>query len=266
MRPNTAKKLLKEGKPAVGVWINWPSLPEVEALGTIGWDWLVVDTEHGAIDLETLQALFIAIGTTPTIPMCRVPSNDPTAIKRVLDAGSMGIVVPMVLTPDDARAAVRAAKYPPEGIRSSGGGRWRYHHGPDYAEKANDEILVVVMIEHVEAVKQAEAILSVPGVDACFIGPNDLAWSMNVPHGKARGTPEHQELIQTVLKAAKAVGVPAGIHCGSPEEVNQRIDQGFQFLACQNDAAFMMSGVNAAFRTVAEGKAALAERKTPVTA
>lgn len=256
MRPNTAKKLLKEGRPAVGVWINWPSVAAAEALATIGWDWLVVDTEHGAIDLETLQNLFMAISTTATVPMCRVPSNDPTTIKRVLDAGSMGIVVPMVLTPEDAQNAVRAAKYPPHGIRSSGGGRWRYHHGPDYVERANDEIAVIVMIEHVDAVKRAEEILSVPGVDACFIGPNDLAWSMSTPYGRARGTPEHQELIQAVLKAAKKVGVPAGIHCGSPQEVTQRIDQGFQFLACQNDGAFLMECATSAFKQVKEHRQA----------
>lgn len=250
MRKNTAKQLLQAGRPAVGVWINWPSVCAAEALATVGWDWLVVDTEHGAIDLETLQNLFIAIGSTPTIPMCRVPWNDPKDIKRVLDAGALGIVVPMVCSAEDAEKAVKAAKYPPEGIRSSGGGRWRYWAGPDYTEHANDEIMVVVMIEHVDAVRRAEEILSVKGVDACFIGPNDLAWSMGVPHGKARGTPEHQALIEEVLRAAKKVGVPAGIHCGSPEEVNQRIDQGFQFLACQNDGAFLMKSATEAHRLI----------------
>ncbi len=249
MRPNTAKRLLKAGKPACGVWINWPSPVAAEALASIGWDWLVVDTEHGAIDLETLQNLFIAIGATPTIPMCRVPWNDPIHIKRVLDAGSLGIVVPMVCSAEDAAKAVSAAKYPPEGIRSSGGGRWRYWAGPNYAEEANDEIMVVVMIEHVDAVRNAEAILSVKGVDACFIGPNDLAWSMS-PYGRARGSAEHQTLIDEVLRAAKKVGVPAGIHCQSPEEVTRRIDQGFQFLACQNDGAFMMKAATEAFTLI----------------
>lgn len=250
MRPNTAKHLLQAGKPAVGVWINWPSVCAAEALATVGWDWLVIDTEHGAIDLETLQGLLIAIGSTPTIPMCRVPWNDPVYIKRVLDAGSLGIVVPMVCSAEEAAQAVKAAKYPPQGIRSSGGGRWRYWAGADYAEKANDEIAVIVMIEHVDAVRNAEEILAVPGVDACFIGPNDLAWSMDTPHGKARGTPEHQALIAQTLAAARKVGKPAGIHCGSPEEVVQRIDQGFQFLACQNDGAFLMKAATDAFNQI----------------
>jgi 4-hydroxy-2-oxoheptanedioate aldolase len=250
LKPNTVKRILQAGKPAVGVWINWPSPVAAEALASVGWDWLVVDTEHGAIDLESMQAMFIAIGATPTIPMCRVPWNDPVHIKRALDAGSLGIVVPMVCTPEEATQAVRAAKYPPEGIRSSGGGRWRYYAGADYTEKANDEIAVIVMIEHVDAVKNAEAILSVKGVDACFIGPNDLSWSMDVPFGRARGTPEHQALIAEVLRAAQKVGVPAGIHCSGPEEVNRRIDQGFQFLACTNDAGFMMKAATEAFSLV----------------
>lgn len=250
MRKNTAKQLLKDGKPAVGVWINWPSVAAAEALASVGWDWLNVDVEHGAIDLETLQSMFIAIGATPTIPMCRVPWNDPKEIKRVLDAGALGIVVPMVCSPEDAANAVRAAKYPPQGIRSSGGGRWRYSAGPNYAEEANDEIMVVVMIEHVDAVRRAEEILSVEGVDACFIGPNDLAWSMSTPHGKARGSAEHQALIDEVLRAAKKVGVPAGIHCSSAEEVTRRIDQGFQFLACTNDVSFMMKSATDAHKLV----------------
>lgn len=255
MRKNTAKQLLQNGKPAVGVWINWPSPVAAEALASVGWDWLVVDTEHGAVDLETLQSLFIAIGATPTVPMCRVPWNDHVGIKRVLDAGSMGIVVPMVVNAEEAERAVQAAKYPPEGVRSSGGGRWRYAYGPNYSEEANDEIAVIVMIEHVDAVRNAEEILSVKGVDACFIGPNDLAWSMS-PYGRARGSAEHQALIAEVLRAAKKVGVPAGIHCGGPEEVNQRIDQGFQFLACANDAAFMMKSATEAFTMIQQHREA----------
>ena len=255
MRPNTAKRLLREGKPAVGTWINWPSVAAAEALASAGWDWLVVDTEHGAIDLETLQNLFIAIGTTPTIPMCRVPWNDPMSIKRVLDAGAYGIVVPMVCSAEEAERAVKAAKYPPEGIRSAGGGRWRYWAGPDYMAHANEEILVVVMIEHIDAVERAEEILSVPGVDAGFIGPNDLAWSMGLGLGP-RNVGAHKEAIARVLAAGKKVGVPVGLHCRSAEEVVERIDQGFQFLACANDGAFMMNAVTEAVNTIKRHRAA----------
>ena len=263
MRINTVRKLMSEGKPTVGLWINMPSVVGAEALASVGWDWLTLDVEHGCMDYETQQNLFIAIGANGTMPLARIPENDTAVIKRTLDAGAYGVVVPMVCTAEEAKRAASACRYPPAGVRSAGGGRWRYWAGPDYLEHANNHILCIVMIEHIDAVARAEEILSVEGVDSCFIGPSDLSWSMGL-NGKR--DERHEAAIQQVLAAGKKVGTPVGLHCMSAQEVCKRMEQGFQFLACQNDASFMMSGVNAAFRTVAEGKAALAERKTPVTA
>ena len=248
MKPNKVKRLLQAGKPAVGVWLNIPSPATAEAMASLGWDFLTVDVEHGAIDLETIQNMFIAIGSNGAIPLARITWNDHVVIKRILDAGAFGVVVPMVCSPAEAEAAVKACKYPPEGIRGAGGGRWRYSAGSNYMEEANDEIMCVVMIEHPDAVRQVEQILSVDGVDACFIGPNDLSWNMGL-HGR-RDDPRHAEAIQRVLEAGKKVGKPTGIHCLSAEEVNQRIEQGFQFLACQNDIAFMMGAATTAFKTI----------------
>jgi 4-hydroxy-2-oxoheptanedioate aldolase len=247
MRPNTAKRLLMEGKPALGTWMNMATITGAEFLSYVGWDWLVLDIEHGCFNPETMQAMFIAIGTTGTIPMARIAWNDPCIIKQTLDAGALGVVVPMVCTPEEAAKAVAAAKYPPDGIRSAGGGRWRYWAGSDYPQHANEEILVMVMIEHQTAVENAEAILRVPGVDGAFIGPNDLAWSMGLkPHGLGEQDPAHAEAVAKVLAAGKKTGVPVGIHCRSKEEVVQRIKEGFQFLACTNDVTFMMSAATAA--------------------
>jgi 4-hydroxy-2-oxoheptanedioate aldolase len=250
VRKNTAKALLQQGKPAVGAWMNFPSVVAAEALASIGWDWICVDTEHGAIDLETAQNLFLAIGANGTIPIARVPWNDVISIHRILDAGAYGIVVPMVNSAEEAERAVKAAKYPPDGMRSAGGGRWRYWAGADYPRHANDEIMVVVMIEHIDAVSRAEEILSVPGVDACFIGPNDLAWSMGCALDKGPKDPSHIEAVAKVLEAAKKVGVPAGIHCLSPDDVNGRIEAGFQFLACMSDGAFLMKSATEAFQKI----------------
>lgn len=250
MRFNTAKRLLREGKPAIGTWMNFAGIGHAEALAHTGWDWIVVDTEHGAIDMETLAAMFIAIGTTDTIPMCRVAWNDPMLIKRALDAGAYGVVVPMVNSPEEAKAAVDACRYPPLGIRSSGGGRWRYWAGNDYPQHANDEILCVVQIEHIDAVRRVREILSVPGVDACFIGPNDLAWSMGLQFATGEARKPHEEAIQEVLNGAREVGVPAGIHARSAEEVVQRIKQGFQFIACLNEAHFMFNGAQEAVKYI----------------
>jgi 4-hydroxy-2-oxoheptanedioate aldolase len=247
LKENTAKKLLKSGEPAIGIWLNVPNLNSAEALATIGWDWLTLDVEHGCYNPETQQAMFLAIASQGVVPLARIANNDPTIIKQTLDAGAMGIVVPMVCSAEEARRAVEASKYPPEGIRSAGGGRWRYAYGSDWQQRANDETLCIVMIEHQTAVERAEEILSVPGVDACFIGPNDLSWSMGL---KGQRNEAHSAALLKVRDAGQKVGTPVGLHCQSPQEVVERIGQGFQFLACQNDMAFMATGAAAAFKHI----------------
>lgn len=248
MRINTTKRLLREGKPAIGAWLTFPSPHVAEVMAHSGWDWVTVDAEHGPIGLETLSTMFMAIGTTAAMPLCRIPANDPVWIKRILDAGAMGIIVPMVCSAAEAAQAVQAAKYPPAGIRSAGGGRWRYWAGGDYPLHADDEILVVVMIEHAAAVERVDEILAVPGIDACFIGPNDLAWSMGLGKGPGASDPAHAKAVATVLTAAKKAGVPAGIHCRSVDEVATRAADGFQFLACTSDQYML-------FTTASQGAA-----------
>lgn len=261
MRINTTKRLLQAGKPAIGTWLNFPCVNSAEAMAHAGWDWVTVDAEHGPMTIEMMNNMFTAIGTTAAMPFCRIPDNDPVWIKRILDAGAMGIVVPMVCSAEEAENAVKYAKYAPEGIRSAGGGRWRFWAGEDYPKHANDEILVVVMIEHIDAVNRVEEILSVPGVDACFIGPNDLAWSMGLGKGLGAKDPAHVAAIERVLAGAKKVGVPAGIHCQSVEEVMLRVEQGFQFLACINDQNFMFRGASQGARQIREkiGRPAIGE-------
>jgi 4-hydroxy-2-oxoheptanedioate aldolase len=249
IKENTAKQLLKAGKPAVGIWLAMPSLTGAEALATIGWDWLTLDVEHAPINLETQQALFLAIASQGCVPLARIAANDATIIKQTLDAGAMGVVVPMVCSAEEAERAVAACRYPPEGIRSAGGGRWRFAYGADWQQRANDETLCIVMIEHHVAVERAAEILAVPGVDACFIGPNDLSWSMGL-HGKRNAA--HEEALLRVRDAGRKTGTPVGLHCLSAQEVVERIGQGFQFLACQNDMAFMMAGATAAHRAIRE--------------
>lgn len=252
MRLNKVKRLLKEGKPAIGSWLNLPCLNSAEAMAHAGWDWVTVDAEHGPMDMLMLNNMFMAIGTTDAVPMCRIPENDPVWVKRILDAGAMGIVVPMVCSAEEAAMAVKYAKYPPEGIRSAGGGRWRFWAGGDYTQHANDEILVIVQIEHPDAVERAEEILSVPGVDGCFIGPGDLAWTMGFGKGLGEKDPRHAEAVARVVRAAKKVGVPAGIHCRSVEEVPARVEQGFQFLACMNDIGFLFNAASQGCRSIRE--------------
>jgi 4-hydroxy-2-oxoheptanedioate aldolase len=240
MRPNTVKALLKAGKPSVGAWMNFPCVMEAEALASVGWDWVCLDVQHTAVGTETMASIFLAIGAGGSIPLARVPGGDPIIVGRALDAGAYGVVVAQVNNKADAEKAVASTKFAPIGIRSSGAGRAEYFAGSDYARYANEEMLCIPMIEHIEAVENVEEILSVPGVDGCFIGPWDLAMSMGMAFDWAANADKHAAAVKKVLDAGKKLGVPTGIHCGSPEEVNQRIEAGFQFLAAANDASFML--------------------------
>jgi 4-hydroxy-2-oxoheptanedioate aldolase len=236
MKTNTVKKNLARKEPSIGSWLNLASPLAAEYMAHVGWDWLVVDTEHSVADAATASEMFRAICTTDTIPMARAVGNDPLQIKRLLDAGALGLVIPMIKSADEAQRAVKAMKYPPEGDRSAGGGRTRFY-GSDYVQNANAEIAVIMQIEHAEGVRNVREILAVPGVDISFIGPNDLSRSL----GCRMGAPEHEEAIQEVLRASLEAGIPTGIHCWSASEAGRRIDQGFRFIAIKNDVDFMFS-------------------------
>ncbi len=242
MRRNIVKAKLAQGKPAVGCWMTLGSPLVAEHLAHIGFDWLVVDAEHGPASVETAMLCFMAISTTETVPMARVAWNDPHLIKRVLDMGALGVVVPMVNSVEEAQRAVGAMKHPPEGFRSHGSGRSHYY-GSDYEERANEEIVVVIMLEHIQGVERAEEILSVPGVDACFIGPADLAASLDAKWGDEKS----EEAIQRILEAGKAVGTPAGIQCQSAEELNRRAAEGFQYLSLLSDTWLLTGAARSEF-------------------
>jgi len=178
----------------------------------------------------------------------------------VLDIGAYGVVIPNVLDRREAEQAVAACRYPPEGIRGVGTLRGRLYGGPDYIDAANREIAVIAMIEHIDAVNRAEDIMSTPGVDAIFIGPNDLAASMGLPLGLDNPHPEHQKAVAHVLAVGKRLGLPVGIHCGSVEAVNQRIAEGFLWLALSTDAGFLAEAALRAFQRLDTPAAAEAQR------
>ena len=250
MRVNTAKRKLQEGEATIGTWLATGSPLAAEMLAHQGFDWLNVDMEHNAIDLQTTQSLFQAIATTDTIPFARVPWNDPQIIKRVLDIGAYGVVVPTVETVDQAEQAVGACRYPPEGYRGMGTIRGRLYGGDDYAEQANKEICVVLMLETKTAVDNADEILKVPGIDAVFIGPNDLAASMGLPLGLDNAHPDHVAAVESIRRSCENAGVPSGIHCASSASVNQRIGEGFQWIALSSDAGFMTGQASSEIKTL----------------
>ena len=258
MRENTVKSAWKAGKGTIGAWLSIPSSYSAETMAHQGFDWLCVDMQHGVIDYRDAVAMFTAISTTSAIPFCRVPWNDPAIVMKVLDAGAYGVVVPLINTRADAELAVAACRYPPEGIRSNGANRGLLYGGPDYVRAANAQIACVVMIETRQAIANLDDILSVPGVDGIYIGPNDLAFALGVPVGMDNQHPLHVETVDTILAACKRHGVAAGIHTGGPAFTRRFLDQGFQMVTLTSDAVAMTRGVRAQLEELGMTKAAVA--------
>jgi 4-hydroxy-2-oxoheptanedioate aldolase len=248
MRPNRVKRLLRAGKPAVGTWLTLGSVPAARALARSGFDWLTVDTEHNAIGVETAASCFAAAADADCPVFARVPSNRHDHIKRVLDTGAHGVVVPMVNTRQEAEEAVSACLYPPRGTRSVGG----YAHAinfaatpTDYYAKADDELLVVLQCEHITAVRDFDRVYSVPGIDAVFVGPNDLAASMRAPDGTPPSPEAFRQALADILAGCKEIGVAAGIHTFSAADAAARIAEGWQFIAVSSELRFMTDGAKA---------------------
>jgi len=247
MRPNTVKRKLRAGEPAIGTFMALGSTLGAEQLAHLGFDWLLIDQEHGAIDAPLTQSLLQAISTTETIPLIRVPANREEWIGRALDAGAYGVIVPMVNTREDAEEAVRAARYPPVGSRGIGGSRTRLYGGADYVQRANEEILLIVELEHADAVRNAREILGVPGIDAYFIGPGDLCSSLGLPHTWEPDYPEFWAAIDEISRVGKELGVPGGIHA-SPARATAMLDRGYQFIAVGFDVSFLAGAASAALQ------------------
>jgi 4-hydroxy-2-oxoheptanedioate aldolase len=238
MRTNIVKQRLREGKPTFGTWLSLGDMHVTRVLARSGFDWLTLDMEHAPIDWAQAATIFALVADAGCVPLVRVPEGDHYCIKRALDAGAWGIVVPMVNTVEQAKIAIAAAKYPPVGNRSVGGGMHAINFAAEareYYERANDEILVVLQTESPEGVANAEAIYQLPGCDAIFVGPVDLRFNMRTPHGCKPTDEEHEAMVQRVIQTGKKTGTPTGIHAMSPENALKRASQGMQFLAVGSD-------------------------------
>lgn len=245
MRSNPVKAKLNSGKPAVGTWLSLGSVTAARFLARSGFDWLTVDIEHSLVGMESATTIFGAVADAGCIALARVPSNRHDHVKRVLDNGAHGIVVPMVNTRQEALDAVAACKYPPQGTRSVGGSvhalNWNAKPA-DYFAKANDEILIVLQCEHIDAVRTFDDVFSVPGVDAVFVGPNDLMASMRDKAGNPPAPEVFAKTLSDILVSCKRLGIPAGIHTFSAEEANKRIVEGWQFIAVGSELKMMVDG------------------------
>jgi len=253
MRTNPVKEKLRRGEPSFGTWLSLGDLYATRVLARLGFDWLTLDIEHSAIDWKQATTIFAAVADAGCVPLARVPEGSHHYIKRVLDAGAWGIVVPMVDTVEQAKVAIAAAKYPPVGNRSVGGGMHSMNfqaEAGEYFERANDEILVVLQTESPQGVKNAEEIYSLPGCDAIFIGPNDLRFQMREEDGTFPTTDAHEAAIQRVIEVGKQVGTPTGIHAMDAESARERAAQGMQFLAVGSDLRLMTAQAQATVKAL----------------
>lgn len=253
MRANPVKQALKAGQPSIGTWLSLGSITASRFLARCGFAWLTVDIEHSLVDWETATHMFASIADAGCVALARVPANRHDHIKRVLDNGAHGVVVPMVNTRQEAEDAVAACLYPPQGTRSVGGSvhALNFQATPtDYYARANQELLVVLQCEHIQAVEDAESIFRVPGIDAIFVGPNDLAASMRGKDGSPPGGEATSRAMAHILATCKKYGVPAGVHCYSAEEARARIDEGWQFLAIGSELRMMLDAAAAVVKGV----------------
>ena len=238
------KTMLREGRAALGGWVMTGNPAVVEIMADEGFDFLVADMEHTPINVETFYHMALAVKGTGCELLARLPACDMVLAKQVLDMGAAGIIVPSVNSSAEAAQTVAMAKYPPDGIRGAALCRATAfgRQFDDYYRNHNRNVLVVAMIEHISAVKQADAILATPGLDAILIGPYDLSASMGIP-----GQLQHPDVLaaqQVVLAACRKHKVAPGIHVApvDPADVANRLAQGFLFVPCGIDTAFVREG------------------------
>lgn len=250
---NRTKQRLREGQLVIGQWISLPSPAVAELVASFSMDWLVIDAEHGPAGWETVEDIVRAMKGTEVTPVVRVPSNDPAYIKKALDRGGFGVVVPMVSTAAQAAAAVAAAKFPPEGIRGVAGTR-ASRYGLDLAEYVahwNEQVLVICQLETAEAVQNAAAIAAVSGVDVLFIGPNDLSTSLGIFRQFDR--PEYRRAVDRILDAARTHHKVAGIMASGADDALAQIERGFRFVSVGSDTRMLAAATAAAYDKIKSG-------------
>ena len=245
LKLNPVKRALREGKPQVGTWLSLGSVVAARFMARTGLPWLTVDMEHTHTDIQTAALMFGAIADAGCVPLARVPAAKHEWIKSVLDCGAMGVIAPMVMDAAEARLVVAAAKYPPKGNRSVGGGLHAMNYGAtadEYYQKADDEILVVIQTEHIAAVEVADETYAVPGIDAIFVGPNDLAASLRAPDGTPPTPARMEQVLTAIREAAARHSVPCGLHVATIEQARRRIDEGWRFIAVGSELKLMLDG------------------------
>ncbi len=242
MRPNRLRSIWQSGGAVVNGWLAIANSFSAETMAHQGWDSLTIDLQHGVVDYQAMIPMLQAISTTDTVPVVRVPWLEPSFLMKALDAGAYGVICPMVNTAEDARKLVAYTHYAPRGCRSFGPVRALLYGGADYPQQANNTIVTFAMIETATALGNLDDILSVPGLDAIYIGPSDLSLALGCTPTFDDLDPKAAEAVEHILARAKAHGIVAGIHNGTTQAALKRIAKGFQFVTIGSDARLMAAG------------------------
>jgi len=247
MKTNHVKTKLKQGEVSLGAWLNFPSLDTARLMGWQGFDWLTIDMEHGAFNSTNMSHIVAAVMETgTTAPIVRVPDKSPEWFKWALDAGAWGIIVPQVNNRQEAENIVNWSKYAPQGNRSLGGIFASYTFGTtdktEYFTEANNEIMLIVQIETADGLANVEDILSVPGLDVAFVGPNDLHCALGLPPSSEGAEPEFEAALAKIKAAAKRNNLAVGMFSSNGEAAARRAQEGFQMISITTDVWCLASG------------------------
>ncbi len=253
MAVNTFKQAISQGKPQVGLWNSLCSNFAADVISSVGYDWALLDMEHSPNDLRTVLGQMQAMQQGDSVPIVRPPWNDFVMVKRLLDAGAMGLLFPMVQSPDEAEAAVRATRYPPNGIRGVSMTQRGNKFGrvTDYFDRVEDETAVLVQIETQEALALTAEIASVDGVDGVFFGPADIAADMGL-----LGQAAHPDVWAAIGEAAdivKDLRKPAGTLVQNADAAVKLFGEGFSFVACGSDLGLLARGADKLLADVKSG-------------
>lgn len=245
MFPNRIKQIHAAGDTVINGWLHIPSTWSAELLARQDWDSLVIDLQHGMMGLDSAIQMVQAISLGDCLPMVRAPWHDPGLMMRMLDAGAVGVVCPMVNTAEQCAAFVGACRYPPLGYRSHGPTRARVALGAKYSDEANDNILTFAMIETAQAMRNLEAICETPGLDAVYVGPGDLNLTLFGRAGIDIEEPEFLAALERIARVAEANSLIAGIHTGSVAYARRMVDMGYRFITLLSDGNLLAAASRA---------------------
>lgn len=239
MSLNPLRALWQTDQTALNGWLHIPSSWSAEVMARQGFDSLTIDLEHGFAGFETALAMIQAIGGAGAAPLARAPWNEPGIIMRLLDAGCLGVICPMVNNRADAERFVGACRYHPAGYRSLGPTRAGLVYGSDYARSANATVITLAMVETAEAMGQLDAICSTPGLDGVYVGPGDLSLSLGGKQRLDSYEPVMVEALDAIQAAARRHGIVAGLHANSPDYARMVIDKGYRFVTVMTDSGIL---------------------------